>query len=134
MLFHTLLGFILNLFNLCKGGAHPILGKYSNIWVESVGLSLFTLAHTPLVPGETARERRHPSDARLESSFYAQFPFEGSLGPLLGPLLEESLPEPPAGGGSRTFVSWAFAFERRPLIRILTPVRWSPCRTFHLGS
>ena len=31
-------------------------------------------------------------------------------------------------------VSWAFAFERRPLIRIFTPVRWSSCRNFHLGS
>ena len=91
-------------------------------------MSLFTLARTPLVPGETARERRHPSDARLESSFYAQFPFKGSLGRLLGPLLERVFQNPQPVEGRGAFVSWAFAFERRP------PVRWSPCWTFYLGS
>ena len=41
-------------------------------------LVIYNSENSPLTmvsaPGETARERRHPSEARLESSFYAQFP------------------------------------------------------------
>ena len=74
---------------------NPSFRRVLGIWIIYNSEKL--AAHHGLVPGETARERRHPREARLESSFYAQFPFEGSLGRYLGPLLEESLPGPPAG-------------------------------------
>ena len=57
-----------------KGGEHPILV----FWIYSWLVADFTILSAQLTrrlgPGEDARERRHPSDARLECSFYAQLP------------------------------------------------------------
>ena len=56
------------------GGEHPILV----FWIYSWLVADFTILSAQLTrrlgPGEDARERRHPSDARLECSFYAQLP------------------------------------------------------------
>ena len=62
-----------------KGGvAPPKDGNLPNprLWIYSWLVADFTILSAQLTrrlgPGEGARERRHPSDARLECSFYAQ--------------------------------------------------------------
>ena len=62
------------------------------------------------------------------------FHFKVRLGATWVPSLKRAFQDPQPVDGCVAVVSWAFAFERRPLIRIFTPVRWSSCRNFHLGS